>query len=615
MATFSLPAKDVDEWNLNPTVTYRHVLSQSTGVHNALRTIGLCDLDCFYAQCEQRRLGIDPALPIVVLQWDMLIAVNYPAREFGIKRMTKLPDAKKMCPNLVVVHVATYKDGESEPKYHPDPNNKTHKVSLDLYRRESNKILNVFKTTLPTAEIEKASIDESFVDFTRPIQQILLERYPELASPPPDSPLNLDTPLPPPPARLEWHKSSVWVPVNPEAEKGTESSEGPQQEQDSTPATWHDVALSIAAELLDNTRREIRETLGYTTSAGIARNKFLAKLVASYKKPNSQSVLRNAAIPNYLRPLPFQKIRFLGGKLGTILAEEYEAKTVGELLSIDLAEMQRKFGPESLWVYQVFRGIDIGEVKEKPPVNKSMLASKNLPKPIRQDGDVLQWVRVLCSELAVRLLEARETGTVWPKTIALHTKQAGDSASKSKQTPFPFVRDLTGDVIVAAVMKLWKELHTSDAERAANPNVPKMKIINIAVSFNGVETLEQGQRNIAGFFGGPASKGASSSKLIAQEKKSHEDDSNASPLTYKCPTCSKVLSVLSVEGDDEDTRAARLEAVKAEHEDFHFAQRLSRQETITLGAGSGKRRISPARRGPPSKKRKEPGIESFFKKK
>lgn len=36
MATFSLPAKDVDEWNLNPTVTYRHVLSQSTGVHNAL---------------------------------------------------------------------------------------------------------------------------------------------------------------------------------------------------------------------------------------------------------------------------------------------------------------------------------------------------------------------------------------------------------------------------------------------------------------------------------------------------------------------------------------------------------------------------------------------------
>ena len=32
MAAFGTKVKEVDEWNLNPTVTYRHVLSQSTGV-------------------------------------------------------------------------------------------------------------------------------------------------------------------------------------------------------------------------------------------------------------------------------------------------------------------------------------------------------------------------------------------------------------------------------------------------------------------------------------------------------------------------------------------------------------------------------------------------------
>lgn len=58
-----------------------------------------------------------------------------------------------MCPNLVVVHVATYKDGENEAKYHPNPDNKNYKVSLDLYRRESVKIINIFKSTLPTAEV------------------------------------------------------------------------------------------------------------------------------------------------------------------------------------------------------------------------------------------------------------------------------------------------------------------------------------------------------------------------------------------------------------------------------------------------------------------------------
>lgn len=67
--------------------------------------------------------------------------------------MFQLTDAKKMCPDLVVVHVQTYKDGENQPAYHPDPNNKTHKVSLDHYRRESIKIISILKETLVGAEV------------------------------------------------------------------------------------------------------------------------------------------------------------------------------------------------------------------------------------------------------------------------------------------------------------------------------------------------------------------------------------------------------------------------------------------------------------------------------
>jgi len=119
--------------------------------------------------------------------------------------------------------------------------------------------------------------------------------------------------------------------------------------------TWHDVALSIAAELMDKIRAEVHTQLGYTTSAGIARNKFLAKLTASYKKRDSQSILRNAAIPNYLMPMPFQKIRFLGGKLGQAIADKFEASTVEDLLSIDLDVMQQKFGEDSIWVYEILR--------------------------------------------------------------------------------------------------------------------------------------------------------------------------------------------------------------------------------------------------------------------
>jgi len=41
-----------------------------------------------------------------------LIAVNYPARTYGIGRMCTATEAKKMCPNLVIQHVATWREGD-----------------------------------------------------------------------------------------------------------------------------------------------------------------------------------------------------------------------------------------------------------------------------------------------------------------------------------------------------------------------------------------------------------------------------------------------------------------------------------------------------------------------
>ena len=188
--------------DLNPPITYRHLLSPNPGVRDPLRVIALCDSDAFYAACEQVRLGIDPSRPLVVRQWDALIAVNYPARAFGITRMSSWRDALKKCPELVVVHVATYKEGDNAPVYWDNPDTATHKVrpgfpwffarwvrvcvalqsainyrrvdsprrlyvsdwgltcvqvSLDYYRRESAKIIAIFKECLPDGEVGELS--------------------------------------------------------------------------------------------------------------------------------------------------------------------------------------------------------------------------------------------------------------------------------------------------------------------------------------------------------------------------------------------------------------------------------------------------------------------------
>jgi hypothetical protein len=62
-------------------------------------------------------------------------------------------------------------------------------------------------------------------------------------------------------------------------------------------------------------------------------------------------------------------------------------------------------------------------VKEKPAMAKSMMASKNLPRPITKLSEGPHWLRVLAAELVLRLNEAREADPLmWPKTIVLHAR-------------------------------------------------------------------------------------------------------------------------------------------------------------------------------------------------
>ncbi|KAF9453452.1 DNA/RNA polymerase [Macrolepiota fuliginosa MF-IS2] len=663
-ATSTSTSLDPEFVDLDPVITYRHILSNNLGVKDPLRVIALCDSDAFYAACEMVRLGVDKEEPLVVLQWDLLIAVNYPARKYGVSRLTKLKEALQKCPGLKVVHVATFKEGDSEPGYWENVDTKTHKVSLDYYRRESVKVASVFKESLPASvEIEKASIDEAFFDYTKTVKEILLQRYPYLAQVPKDVLDGIDTPLPPPP-RLKWtdlgvsHAIPLTIPApkeegsekgdgeyndekpeSPEVivekngegsgavEKGNEDPGGLNEDEEYT-TTWHDIAMSIAAELMDKARAKVKE-IGYTTSAGIARNKFLAKLSASYKKPNSQSILRNRAIPSYLRPLPFQKIRFLGGKLGTAIAKEYDVSTVGDLLAISLEEIQRKFGENSIWVYEVLRGIDRSEVKEKPSVNKSMLAAKNLSKPITNAAEGHHWIRVLAAELALRLNEAREANpNLWPRSLVLHARR-GYEAGRSKQAPFPFVRKVSVDIIASAGDRLWRELVGSNTV---------MHVSTVSLAFTGIEVAEQGQKSIEGFLK-PASADFSKKRPRDKErsvsidleaehsgfgksditlgisKQNHQSSSNVPSWT--CARCGKTFHLPEdLSSLDSDIQQEALSSIQLEHQDFHFAEDLSKESDDHVSSVKPTTKKVGFKSRTTKKSRKEThGLDKYFTKK
>ncbi|CAJ2503520.1 Uu.00g109140.m01.CDS01 [Anthostomella pinea] len=406
--------------------TYRQLsLLASYSTSSALRVIAHIDLDAFYAQCEMVRLGIAEDQPLAVRQWEGLIAINYPARKFDISRHCTVTDAKKLCPNLIAQHVATWKEGDEKWAYHNDAPSHigTHKVSLDPYRLQSRRILALIKECLPQnlQKVEKASIDEVFVDLSAQIHSILLERFPELTNPPPYDDPTEKLPLPPVTA-LDWQADALVDLDDTEAE-----ADDPD---------WDDVAILIGSEIVRDVRAEIRRQLHYTCSAGIASNKMLSKLGSAYKKPNQQTVIRNRAAQHFLSDMKFTKIRNLGGKLGDQVTSTFGTETIKDLLLVPVEQLKSKLGDDTgVWLYNTIRGIDSSEVNSRTQI-KSMLSAKSFRPSINNLDQAIKWLRIFTADIFSRLLEEGVLENKRrPKTMNLHHRHGGQTRSRSSGIP------------------------------------------------------------------------------------------------------------------------------------------------------------------------------------
>lgn len=119
---------------------------------------------------------------------------------------------------------------------------------------------------VPRGELEKASIDEAFMDLTPMVLERLLERHAYLRTVPPDAPDGLDSPLPPAPP-VDWGKAGHVVPIDNGEEGDQGESDAEQEGQEAQEATWGDWALCLGAEIMADVRAEVRRRLHYTCSA------------------------------------------------------------------------------------------------------------------------------------------------------------------------------------------------------------------------------------------------------------------------------------------------------------------------------------------------------------
>ncbi|KAI9802627.1 MAG: hypothetical protein M1825_002649 [Sarcosagium campestre] len=460
--------------------TYRHLsqLAQSS-TSCPLRVIAHIDLDGFYAQCETVRLGLSEDQPLAVQQWQGLIAINYAARKFGLTRHIDIDKAKELCPQLITQHVATWREGDAKWAYHDNAAShiSTHKVSLDPYRLECRKILAAIKDVLPPPPIqrvEKASIDEVFLDLSAQIHGVLLERYPELADPAPYDDPTENLPRPPTTA-LDW-KTDALIDLD--------STETEDDDPD-----WDDIAMLVASQIVSDVRAAIRARLKYTCSAGIAHNKMLSKLGSGYRKPNQQTVIRNRAGQQFLSDLKFTKIRNLGGKLGEDIVSRFGSDTIKDLLQVPLDQLKLKLGDDTgSWVHQTIRGIDLSEVNSRTQI-KSMLSAKSFRPSINSFDQATRWLRIFVADIFSRLVEEGVLENKRrPHTINLHHRQGGQT--KSRQAPIPQGRTMTEELLFDLSKNLLSQVI---AEGRAWP------CANLSLSVGGFEDGLTGNRGIGSF--------------------------------------------------------------------------------------------------------------------
>lgn len=171
-------------------------------------------------------------------------------------------------------------------------------------------------------------------------------------------------------------------------------------------------ATAMARRILDR----IREATRLSASAGVAPNKFLAKVASDFRKPGGLTVVPPGRIAQFLETLPVGKIPGVGPVTGQRL-KEHGLRTCGDLRRLDPGELIRRFGRLGEWLAMMARGEDPRPV-EPDHVRKSISIEDTLPRD--ESGMENAWKRILL--LAEAFEERLRRAEVRGRTVVLKVK-------------------------------------------------------------------------------------------------------------------------------------------------------------------------------------------------
>jgi DNA polymerase-4 len=192
--------------------------------------------------------------------------------------------------------------------------------------------------------------------------------------------------------------------------------------------TENKTGLATATRVASTIRQQIREELRLTASAGVAPNKFLAKIASDWRKPNGLFVIQPAEVEDFLTPLPVGRIPGVGKVTEEKLAK-LGLRLVGDIRARTLEELRTHFGRYGQRLYELAWGID-----ENPVVPNRPTQSLSAEDTFEQDV-LLTETEPMIRRLAEKTWTASRKESRIARTVVLKLKTAQFHVLTRSQTP------------------------------------------------------------------------------------------------------------------------------------------------------------------------------------
>jgi DNA polymerase-4 len=193
--------------------------------------------------------------------------------------------------------------------------------------------------------------------------------------------------------------------------------------------TENHINLPSGTLIANEIRKLIKEKTRLTASAGVAFNKFLAKVASDINKPDGMAVITPDKADAFLESLPIGKFHGIGS------ATEKKMKSLGiytgkDLKEWDEIELVERFGKTGRYYYRIVRGKDNREVKAHR-IRKSI----GKERTFSEDVEELNWIHNFLEELSEKISRSMKKKKVAGKTVTLKVRY-DDFETLTRSTSF-----------------------------------------------------------------------------------------------------------------------------------------------------------------------------------